>query len=170
MPGSCSVRTGASMPREHPDTAEQASEFGATGFDDRLHGCFRMLFLYDVAEAIDLDQLKQLLGPRGDVQEPRFGRGTPEHIRFEVPPYIERAEPVHLPTGQIASCSLRYYAFAVIALQLELPFEGDWHELVREAARWSGSAELEGEMRALVREHVDRAAGAIARLHKQWLH
>jgi hypothetical protein len=158
------------MHREHPDTAEQANRVDATGSGDRLRGCFRMLFLYDVAEAIDLGQLKQLLGPRGDVQEPRFGRGTPEHIRFEVPPYIERAEPVHLPTGQSAACSLRYYPFAVIALQLELPFEGDWHQLVRESAQWNGSADLEREIREIVRKHVERATRAIARLHKQWLH
>jgi hypothetical protein len=158
------------MQREHSDTAEQASNLGATGSGERLRGCFRMLFLYDVAEAIDLGYLKQLLGPRGDMQEPRFGRGTPEHIRFEAPPYIERAEPFHLPTGQIASSSLRYYPFAVIALQLELPFEGDWHQLVKEAAQWNGSLELEREIRALVREHVERAALAITRLHKQWLH
>jgi len=158
------------MQRERPDPVEQASELGEDGSGDRLRGCFRMLFLYDVAEAIDLSQLKQLLGPRGNVQEPRFGRGTPEHIRFEVPPYIERAEPVSLPTGQIATCSLRYYAFAVIALQLELPFEGDWHQLVAEAARWNGSADLEREIRAIVREHVDRAAQAITRLYPQWLH
>jgi len=158
------------MQREHSDTAEQGSELVAAGSGDRLRGCFRMLFLYDVAEAIDLGHLKQLLGPRGDMQEPRFGRGTPEHIRFEAPPYIERAEPFHLPTGQIASCSLRYYPFAVIALQLELPFEGDWRQLVKEAAQWNGSPDLEREIRALVREHVERAALAITRLHKQWLH
>jgi len=158
------------MQREHSGTAEQASELGAAESGGPLRGCFRMLFLYDVAEAIDLAHLKQLLGPRGDMQEPRFGRGTPEHFRFEVPPYIERAEPLHLSTGQVASCSLRYYPFAVIALQLELPFEGDWPQLVREAAQWSGSADLEREIRALVRQHVDRAAAAIARLHRQWLH
>ncbi|HXW63057.1 MAG TPA: hypothetical protein VEJ45_10685 [Candidatus Acidoferrales bacterium] len=158
------------MQREHPDVAEQASESSTAKSGDSLRGCFRMLFLYDVAEAIDLGQLKQLLGPRGDIEEPRFGRGTPEYIRFEVPPYMERADPVHLSTGQSASCSLRYYPFAVIALQLELPFAGDWDQLVREAARWSGSADLEKEIRALVREHVDRAAKAITRLHKHWLH
>jgi hypothetical protein len=158
------------MQREHSDTAEQASEFGAAGSGDRLRGCFRMLFLYDVAEAIDLGHLKQLLGSRGDVQEPRFGRGTPEHIRFEVPPYIERAEPVRLPTGQTASCSLRYYPFAVIALQLELAFEGNWHGLVSEAAQWNDSPNLESEMRTLVHKHVERATRAITRPHKQWLH
>jgi hypothetical protein len=121
------------MQRERPDAAEQATESVDNGSGDLLRGCFRMLFLYDVAEAIDLGQLKLLLGARGNVQEPRFGRGTPEHIRFEVPPYFERAEPVSLPTGQVATCSLRYYPFAAIALQLELPFEGDWHQLVMEA-------------------------------------
>ena len=31
-----------------------------------LRGCFRILFLYDVAEAIDVDKLRDLLGTRGD--------------------------------------------------------------------------------------------------------
>jgi hypothetical protein len=137
---------------------------------DQVCGFFRMLFLYDVAEAIDLAELKQLLGPGGGEREPRFGRGTPEHIRFEVPPYVERAEPVRLATGQTAGCSLRYYSFAVIALQLELPFAGSWIDLMREAARWQGPTELEREMRALVRQHVDRAGAAIIRPHQEWLH
>jgi len=139
-----------------------------TASAERLRGFLRLLFLYDVAEAIDLQQLKQLLGPRGGEREPRFGRGTPEHIRFEVPPYVESAEPVRLSTGQTAACSLRYYSFAVIALQLELPFEGSWSDLVAEAWRWNGPTDLEREMRALVREHVDRAAAAITRPHKEW--
>jgi len=129
-----------------------------------------MLFLYDIAEAIDLQALKQVMGPRGGEREPKLGRGTPEHIRFEAPPFLERAEPVRLPTGQEAGCSLRYYSFAVVALQLELPFEGTWNELIREAGRWNGPADLEPEVRALVRKHVERAGAAVTRPHKEWLY
>lgn len=150
--------------------AQQEIELATASRNERLRGSFRMLFLYDVGEAIDLQALKPLLGPRGGEREPRFGRGTPEHIRFEVPPYIERAEQVHLPTGQTAACSLRYYSFAVIALQLELSFDGTWDDLMREAGRWNGHADLEHQMRALVREHVQRAASAVTRPHKDWLH
>ena len=154
----------------HPQATQQEIELGAASPEDHVRGTFRMLFLYDVAEAIDLGELKRLLGARGDERRARFGRGTPEHIRFEVPPYVERAEPVLLSTGQAAGCSLGYYSFAVIALQLELPFEGTWSDLVREAVRWNGPTDLEREMRAVVREHVDRAKAAIIRPHREWLY
>jgi hypothetical protein len=51
-----------------------------------LRGCFRILLLYDVAEALDLDKLRELLGPRGGTVKRVFARGTPEYVRFEHAP------------------------------------------------------------------------------------
>jgi hypothetical protein len=137
--------------------------------DRRLRGSFRLLFLYDVAEAIRQDKLREILGTRGDTLPSTFGRRTPQYVRFEEPPFLERCEPHRLPTGEIASCSIRYYAFAVIAVELDFPFDCDWPELLREAARWNTPTELEVEIREILRKHLDNIAPAVTRMHKEWL-
>jgi hypothetical protein len=136
---------------------------------DRLRGSFRLLFLYDVAEAIHPAKLREVLGTRGDTLPPSFGRRTPQFVRFEEPPLVERCEPYRLPTAEIAACSIRYYAFAVIAVELEFPFDCDWPELLREAARWNAPVDLEAEIRKIVLLHVDRIRPAVTRVHKDWL-
>ncbi len=64
-----------------------------------LRGCFRILFLYDVAEALDLDKLRELLGPRGGTVKRVFPAATPEYVRFEHAPIVEPAQAIELATG-----------------------------------------------------------------------
>ena len=58
-----------------------------------LTGFFRVFLLYDVAEAFDLEKLRRLVGPRGVPAQRPFPRRTPEYVRFEQVPIVERAEP-----------------------------------------------------------------------------
>lgn len=80
----------------------------------QLRGCFRILFLYDVAEAFDGDKLQALLGPSAGAVRPGFTRRTPDYVRFSHPPILDRAEPVTLETGERLECSIKYYTFAVV--------------------------------------------------------
>ena len=135
-----------------------------------LRGCFRLLFLYDVAEAIDLKRLRDLLGPRGGPVKGVFPRRTPEYVRFEEAPIIEHIEPLNLGAGQRVACSLRYYSFAVLVVQLEVPFEGDWPAVVTQASRWMDAAEMESHAREIGRRHLERVASAIIRPTQDWLY
>jgi len=65
----------------------------------RLRGCFRVLFLYDVAEAIDSEKLRDLLGPPGGTVRRAFPRRTPEYVRFVQPPIVEPAQSIYLASG-----------------------------------------------------------------------
>jgi len=47
-----------------------------------LRGWFRVLVLYDVAEAIRLEQLRSILGAQPAGRAPSFTRPTPEYVRF----------------------------------------------------------------------------------------
>jgi len=134
-----------------------------------LRGSFRLLFLYDTAEAIQLAKLREILGSRGDVQPSTFGRGTPQYVRFEDPPFLERCEPYTLSGGGLAACSIRYYPFGVVAVQIDVPFDCDWPCLLRESARWTAPADMEVDVRKIVRAHLDRVAPAVTRIYKDWL-
>jgi hypothetical protein len=135
-----------------------------------LRGCFRLLFLYDVAEAIDLRRLRELLGPRGGPVKGVFPRRTPEYVRFEEAPIVEHIEPVNLGAGQSIACSLRYYSFAALVVQLEVPFEGDWNSVVTQASRWMDAAEIDSHAREIGRRHVEQVAPAIIHPTQDWLY
>src|SRR5690242_14864 len=134
-----------------------------------LRGCFRLLFLYDVAEAIDLRRLRELLGPRGGPVKGVFPRRTPEYVRFEEAPIVEHIEPVNLGARQRIACSLKYYSFAAVVVQLEIPFEGDWRSVLAQASRWMDASEVESHAREIGRRHLEQVASAIIRPTQDWL-
>jgi hypothetical protein len=136
-----------------------------------LTGFFRVFLLYDVAEAFDLDKLRALVGARGvPVQRP-FPRRTPEYVRFEHVPIVERAEPVKLDSGEQIICSVKYYAFAVVVVELQVPFECDWDGLVARSARWVDAPDIEPHAREAVRRHLEAIRPAVVRPNPdtEWL-
>jgi hypothetical protein len=135
----------------------------------RLCGCFRILFLYDVAEAIDLEMLLSLPGTRGGPVERPFPRRTPQYVRFEHIPIIEPVEPVTIGGETNAVYSVKYYAFGVIVVQVEVPFDGDWQNLLSQNARWIDAADAEKDAREMARCHLERASRAVIRPTKDWL-
>jgi hypothetical protein len=134
-----------------------------------LRGCFRLLFLYDVAEAIDLRRLRELIGPRGGPVKGVFPRRTPEYVRFEEAPIIEHIEPLNLGGGQRVACSLKYYAFAAVVVQLEVPFEGEWSTVLAQAARWIDATEIDSHAREIARRHLEQVAPAVIHPTPEWL-
>lgn len=135
-----------------------------------LRGFFRIFLLYDVAEAIDLERLRALLGPRGVPVQRFFPRRTPEYVGFEQAPIVEVCDPIRLPTGARVAGSIKYYAYAVVAAQFEVPFECDWDALLPQASRWMETGELEHQAHELVRAHLDAVAPAVIRPSTDWLH
>jgi hypothetical protein len=134
-----------------------------------LRGCFRLLFLYDVAEAIDLRRLRELIGPRGGPVRGVFPRRTPEYVRFEEAPIIERTEPLSLGGGQKVSVSLRYYSFGAMVVQLEVPFEGEWAGVLAQASRWMDAVDIDTRAREIARRHLEQVTLAVIRPTQEWL-
>jgi len=135
----------------------------------RLRGCFKILFLYDVAEAFDGDKLRHLLGPSAGAVKPGFTRRTPDYVRFSHPPVVDRAEPVTLETGERLECSIKYYAFGVVAVQFEAAFDCEWNDLLVHASRWIEAADVERQARAVVQRQLKQIAPAVVRPNNNWL-
>jgi hypothetical protein len=134
-----------------------------------LRGSFRLLFLYDVAEALDLDKLRELLGPRGGTVKRIFPRGTPDYVRFEHAPIVEPAQAIELATGERVLCSIKYYAFAVVVAQIETPFECDWESLLQQTSRWTDPVTIEPYAREIVGRHLQQLAPGVIKPVKDWL-
>ena len=108
---------------------------------DRLSGSFWILFLYDICEEIRLETLRALLRvePR---REPIFRHPSPEYVRFERPPVVQRLDPIVLESGSRLQGELNYYEYGVVSIKLELPFEVGWPQLVDLSSRWINAPEL----------------------------
>jgi hypothetical protein len=135
----------------------------------QLCGRFRILFLYDVAEAIDLEMLRNLLGTRGGSVERPFPRRTPQYVRFEHPPIVEPVEPLSIGSDIMAACSIKYYAFGVVVVQVEVPFDCDWQSLLSQNSRWMDAADVGKDVREMARRHLEDVARAVSRPTKDWL-
>ncbi len=101
--------------------------------------------------------------------EPGFKHATPEYVRFEKPPVVERLDAITLSGGETLTPQLKYYDYGVISVLLEFSFVADWEELVRLASRWVPSPELERQAQQIVLGRLDRIAPAIVRPYKDWL-
>ncbi|MDP8991340.1 MAG: hypothetical protein M3N41_14820 [Acidobacteriota bacterium] len=135
---------------------------------DRLSGSFWILFLYDICEEIRLETLRGLLGvePR---REPSFRHPSPQYVRFERPPVVQRLEPIVLESGSPLQGELNYYEYGVVSIKLELPFEVDWPQLVDLSSRWIEAPELAARAARTVRECLKGVHAALVNPHEAWL-
>jgi len=134
-----------------------------------LRGWFRILFLYDVAEAFDLAKIQELIGTRGAPLRHVLPRRSPQYMHFANPPIEEVGDPVTLPSGEELACSIKYHAYAVAVVQLDVPFSCDWDELIAQASRWMDSSEVEPLARATLHRHLERVTPAVVKPNADWL-
>ena len=136
---------------------------------DRLSGTFWLLFLYDVCEEIRLDDLRTILGAQPAGREPSFRQPAPEYVRFEKPPVIESLEPLQLESGERFAAQMHYYEYGVVSIELQLPFDFDWRELMRLSSRSIAAPEIEKRAADSVRRSLARARPALVKPYAGWL-
>jgi hypothetical protein len=133
-----------------------------------LIGSLWSLWLYDVCEEIDLEALRGILGVPAR-REPSFRHPSPEYVRFERPPVLERLDPIVLEGGHCLERQLNYYEYGVVSIKLELPFAVDWPALTDLSSRWMTNAELEARALEAVRHCLERARAALVKPYENWL-
>src|SRR5580704_13139952 len=79
-----------------------------------LRGSFWVLVLYDIAEQINLERLREILGVEPPRREPSFKHPAPEYVRFERPPVLEDCEPVSIASGERFSCRVERLKAALV--------------------------------------------------------
>lgn len=134
-----------------------------------LKGSFSVLVLYDVAEQIDLEKLRSILGAEPPRREPSFKHPAPDYVRFERPPVVEELEPLTISSGEQLACRVKYFAYGVASIELELPFESGWRELVALSGRFIADTEIERRAAERVRARLKHTAGALVQPYASWL-
>ena len=134
-----------------------------------ISGSLLTLFLYDVGDAIRLDDLRGILGTPPPGREPPFRQPAPEYVQFAKPPVIEPLPSIVVKEGPSFGGRLAYYDYGVVTVELELGFNGGWEDVIALSARWMNAPELEQKAAAAVRECVGRAAAAIVNAYREHL-
>jgi len=132
-------------------------------------GSFRALLLYDVADEIDLDRVRELLGARPPGRKPEFKLPAPVYVRFERPPVVEAAETISLSTGELFDGRLKYFDYGVVSLELELQFQAEWEELIRLSSRWIATPEIEQKALQVVTARMGVLTSALHKPYPDWL-
>jgi hypothetical protein len=132
-------------------------------------GSFHALLLYDVAEELDLEALRVSLGTGPPTRKPEFKLPAPEYVRFEHPPVLETSEPASLSTGETFLVRLKYFDYGVVSLEMELPFQADWNELIRLSNRWIEAPDLERCALEIVRKRMNTLKHVVRRPYPDWL-
>jgi len=132
-----------------------------------------VLVLYDVAEQILLDKLRAIQGAElskdPPAREPAFKHPAPEYVRFESPPVVEYLDPVSIGPGERFAVQLKYLAYGVVSVELELPFEAGWDDLVRLSSRFIAAPDIEKRTLDLIRVRLAALASALIEPYPSWL-
>ncbi|HEY7333862.1 MAG TPA: hypothetical protein VH639_03185 [Bryobacteraceae bacterium] len=134
-----------------------------------LQGSFFALAFYDVAEQIQADRLRALVGAPPQNRAPRFKHPAPEYVRFQVPPVVEYPEAAQLPSGEKFESRIKYFDYGVVCVELEMSFETDWEGLVRLSSRWIGDPQIEKTSSELLRSRMARVRDAMLQPYTSWL-
>ncbi len=133
------------------------------------HGSFRALLLYDIADELDLDRVRELLGVSPPGRKPEFKLPAPVYVRFERPPVVEPSEVVCLSGGECFEGRLKYFDYGVASLELELQFQAGWEELITLSNRWMETPEIEQKALEIVRKRLSGLTQAIQKPYLEWL-
>jgi len=155
---------GAMQPATSQIASGEPSTASVTG-----RGFFRILSFFDIAEAIDLDNLRALLGPEAAPRSPGFVHLTPECAQAQNQPLLESVEPIALASGEKLEAKIKYYWFGVASVELSTPFECHFDSLCGQSYRWMNAPEVEKAAEVLLRARLQRFRPALIKPSSKWL-
>jgi hypothetical protein len=132
----------------------------------QVSGVVRSIFLYDLAEEIQLEKLRKLLGSPPASKGSAFRHLAPDYVRFERPPVVETLPPETLSTGEQLNCQVSYHDYGVVSVELDLAFSFEWRDLIALSATWIAAPEVERRAAEIVQSVNKRAAAAFLKPHE----
>jgi hypothetical protein len=138
------------------------------GVETPLQGSILVLIQFDVAEEIRLDELRKIFGAR--TAGASFKHPAPGYVQYQRPPVLEPVEALVLETGERLDAQIKYYDYGVLSVVFELPFSGDWNDLVRMSGRWVWDTDFASLASRIVKKRLERARPALIKPYGNWLH
>jgi hypothetical protein len=128
-----------------------------------MRGSIRQLVLFDVADEIRLDELREALGIAEPERTPAFTRPAPDYVRFERPPVIE---PLRVENFEARA---KYYDYGVVSIELDQQFSLTWPELVEHSAAVLSNPSVEQRAMDLLKPRIEKVRAALVKPYKSWL-
>ena len=129
------------------------------------HGAFRALFVYDVADSIDLRLLRTVRG-EGVARAPLQLRreASSEFIQYPVPPLIVRLPDLEDPRATVRA---KIFDFGVVSIRISVPFDGvPWEAFAAETRRLRGDPALVAQARAALDDVLAEIRSALDAPHE----
>ena len=92
------------------------------------------LYLFDVAEQIDLSRLREALGG-GATARLSSKSAQAASLQYQVPPLVFEGDAAGLAQIEGFQARLKFFDYGVVSLALSRPFTGTWDELVASSHR-----------------------------------
>jgi hypothetical protein len=137
------------------------------GADISLQGSILVLIQFDVAEEIRLDELRKIFSAR--TAGASFKHPTPGYVQYQRPPVVEPIEALVLDSGERLDGQIKYYDYGVLSVVFELPFSGDWNDLIRLSGRWVWDTDFTTLASRIVKKRLERAEPALIKPYENWL-
>ncbi len=93
-------------------------------------GSVTALYLFDVAQAIDLAAIRQRLGPRATNAKLDDKGPGPARVRYLQPPVVVDGADLACAELDQFRVRVKFYDYGVISLMLTRPFDGAWSDLL----------------------------------------
>ncbi len=121
-------------------------------------GFVTAIYLFDVAQAIDLHALKAQLGVEAAVATLDDKSPGPPRLRYIQPPVIARGEALGCRQLDGFNVRVKFYDYGVVSLSLTRPFAGSWDELVKVGQTLIENEPLEQHAAEACRKIITRTA------------
>ncbi len=119
------------------------------------------IYLFDIAESVDLAALPALLGGKGEPARLAPRPSTPASARYQTPPLQFDASSEGLPVPPDFQLRVKVFDYGVVSLALTRPFSGSWTELIALGHTVTGPPGLEPQAEACARQLAGRLRPAL---------
>ena len=82
-------------------------------------------------------------------------------MQYQRPPVVEPVEALVLDTGERLDGQIKYYDYGVLSVVFELPFAGEWEDLIRLSGRWVWDTDFAALASRIVKKRLERARPAL---------
>jgi hypothetical protein len=122
---------------------------------ETLHGQIFALYLFDVAEAANLERAASAIGGS---ERPKFSAKspTPSYINYQQPPLWFDGAAIDVPSMDGFQAGFKLFDYGVVSLRLTRPFSGTWQELADISSELIENDALERRAEEAVRGVADR--------------
>jgi hypothetical protein len=127
------------------------------------------IYLFDVAESIDLAAVSSLMGTQAVAARLAPKSATPAYVQYEKPPLSLDGEAFDAPAIDVFRVRVRLYDYGVVSIALTRSFEGTWTEFTSLGPGLIENAELELQAEDTCRTVTRRLVTALTGHHQSWL-